>query len=117
MSRLPSGFSSLTGVEKYVGLNLRQRQSGDYEGEVKITKKGRPLARKILGQMAYQLISKDRLFAEYYRRKKEEGMPSPKAQVAVMRKLLKLIVGLYKSSRPYNRSRVFTCRSQHKGTG
>jgi len=59
------------------------------------------------------LISKDRLFAEYYRRKKEEGMPSPKAQVAVMRKLLKLIVGLYKSCRPYDRSRVFTCRSQY----
>jgi hypothetical protein len=35
--------------------------------------------------MAYQLISKDRLFAEYYRRTKGEGMPSPKAQVAVMR--------------------------------
>jgi len=109
-------FSSLTGVEKYVGLNLRRRQSGDHEGEVKITKKGRPLARKILGQMAYQLISKDRLFAEYYRRKKEEGMPKPTAQVAVMRKLLKLIVGLYKSSRPYDRSRVFTCRSQYEGT-
>lgn len=31
-------LSSLTGVEKYVGLNLRRRQSGDYEGEVKITK-------------------------------------------------------------------------------
>lgn len=114
-------FSSLTGVEKYVGLNLRRRQSGDYEGEVKITKKGRPLARKILGQMAYQLVSKDRLFSEYYHRKREEGMPKPKAQVAVMRKLLKLIVGLYKSSRPYDRDRVFTCRSQHErpeqGTG
>lgn len=110
-------FSSLTGVEKYVGLNLRRCQSGDYEGEVKITKKGRPLARKILGQMAYQLVSKNRLFAEYYRSKKEEGMPRPKAQVAVMRKLLKLIVGLYKSSRPYDRSRVFTCRSQYEGAG
>ena len=25
-------------VEKYVGLNLRERESGDYEGEIKITK-------------------------------------------------------------------------------
>lgn len=64
--------------------------------------------------MAYQLISKNRLFGESYRRKNEEGMPHPKVQVAVMRKILKLVVGLYKSSRPYDRSHVFTCRTQYK---
>lgn len=104
-------------VQKYVGLNLRECQSGDYEGELKITKKGRPLARKILGQMAYQLVQDEELYGEYYRQKQDRGMPGPKALVAVMRKLLKLIVGLYKSDRPYDPERVFTCRSQHAHAG
>jgi transposase len=110
-------FDAHQEIEKYVGLNLRERQSGDYEGEVKITKKGRPLARKILGQMAHQLIPKGRLFGSYYRRKLQEGMRKAKAYMAVMRKILKLIVGLYKSDRPYDPARVFTCRSQYARAG
>jgi transposase len=106
-------FEVHAAVEKYVGLNLRERESGDYEGEIKISKKGRPLARKILGQMAHQLITEGRLFGAYYRRKLQEGMRKAKAYVAVMRKILKLIVGLYKSDHPYDPDRVFTCRSQH----
>ena len=104
-------------VEKYVGLNLRERESGDYEGEIKISRKGCPLTRKILGQMAHQLIPRGRLFGAYYRRKLQEGMRKAKAYVAVMRKILKLIVGLYKSDRPYDPDRVFTCRSQHARAG
>ena len=95
-------FDVHAAVEKYVGLNLRERQSGDYEGEIKISKKGRPLARKILGQMAHQPITEGRLFGAYYRRKLQEGMRKAKAYVAVMRKILRLIVGLYKSDRPYD---------------
>lgn len=110
-------FEVHTAVEKYVGLNLRERESGDYEGEIKISKKGRPLARKILGQMAHQLIPEDRLFGAYYRRKLRQGMRKAKAFVAVMRNILKLIVGLYKSDRPYDPGRVFTCRSQYRGAG
>jgi len=104
-------------VEKYVGLNLRERTSGDYEGELRVTKKGRPLARKVLGQMTYQLVQENELYGEYYRRKKDRGMPGPKALVAVMRKVLKLIVGLYKSGRPYDPDQVFTCRSQYQKAG
>lgn len=108
-------FEVYVAVEKYVGLNLRERQSGDYEGEVRITKKGRPLARKILGQMAHQLIPEGRLFGDYYQRKLQQGMKKAKAFVAVMRKILRLIVGLCKSDRPYDPSRVFTCRSEYAG--
>jgi len=110
-------FNACQQVEKYVGINLREHESGEYEGEVKITKKGRPLARKILGQMAHQLIPEGRLFGDYYRRKLRQGMRKAKAYVAVMRKILRLIVGLYKSDRPYDPDRVFTCHSQYAGAG
>jgi hypothetical protein len=42
-------------------------------------------------------------------------MRKAKAFVAVMRKILKLIIGLYKSDRPYDPGRVFTCRSKYAG--
>lgn len=106
-------FEACRAVEKYVGLNLRERTSGTYKGEIKISKKGRPLARKILGQMAYLLTPEDRLYGPYYHQKRERGMTHLQALVAVMRKVLKLIVGLYKSDEPYDRERVFTCRSQY----
>jgi hypothetical protein len=65
--------------------------------------------------MTHQLIPEDELFGSYYRRKLQQGMRKGKAFVAVMRKLLKLIVGLYKSDQPYDPDRVFTCRSQYAG--
>ena len=67
--------------------------------------------------MAHQLITEGRLFGAYYRRKLQEGMRKAKAYVAVMRKILKLIVGLYKSDCPYDPGRVFTCRSQYARAG
>ena len=67
--------------------------------------------------MAHQLIPQGRLFGAYYRRKLQGGMRKAKAYVAVTRKILRLIVGLYKSDRPYDPGRVFTCQSQYAGTG
>lgn len=99
----------------YAGLKLRERESGRYKGEIKVTKKGRPRMRKVLGQMAYTLSQKNRLFADYYRQKKQD-MNAIKARVAVMRKIVKFLFGLWQSDRPYDPARVFTCKSQYAGT-
>ena len=42
-------FTSWRMLLRYAGLNIRMRQSGQYKGQYKISKKGRPLLRKILG--------------------------------------------------------------------
>jgi len=50
----------------YSGLKIRMRQSGKYQGKDRITKKGRVLLRKLLGQAAFSLTRSDRILGEYY---------------------------------------------------
>ncbi len=91
----------------YAGLKVRMRRSGKYRGQDKITKKGRVLLRKHLGQAAWVLARKDRILGPYYHRKLSEGMPARKAKVACMRKLVKLLYGAAKSSQQFNPERVY----------
>lgn len=95
----------------YAGLKVRMRASGKYRGKDKITKKGRILLRKHLGQLAWALSRKDRVLGPYYHRKLAEGMPARKAKVACMRKLVKLLYGAAKSSQQFNPERVYRSAS------
>lgn len=85
------------------------RRSGKYCGKDKITKKGRILLRKYLGQATFSLLRKDRILGPYYHRKLGEGMPAGKAKVACMRKLVKILYGAAKSSEQFNPERVYRC--------
>jgi transposase len=108
-----SDFSSWRKLMRFAGLNLCERRSGTYRGRTKISKKGRRLLRKILSQVTLPLVRRDRLYGPYYHRKREqEKMPGPKAMTAVSRKILKMIYGWYQSGEAFDRSRVFTCKSQ-----
>lgn len=93
----------------YCGLKVRMRRSGKYRGKDKITKKGRILLRKHVGQAAFSLLRKDRLLGPYYHRKLSEGMPAGKAKVACMRKLVKILYGAAKSQNTFNPQRVYRC--------
>lgn len=90
----------------YSGLKIRMRRSGTYRGKDKITKKGRILLRKHLGQATFSLLRKDRLLGPYYHRKLAEGMPGGKAKVACMRKLVKILYGAAKSRQEFDPERV-----------
>ena len=91
----------------YAGLKIRMRRSGKYIGKDRITKKGRVLLRKLLGQAAFSLTRKDRILGEYYHRKRQESMPGRKAKVACMRKLLKLLYGAAMSNQEFTSERVY----------
>lgn len=93
----------------YSGLKVRMRTSGKYKGKDKITKKGRILLRKLIGQAAFSLSRKDRILGEYYHRKLSEGMNHGKAKVACMRKFVKILYGAAKSSEQFNRERIYRC--------
>lgn len=100
-------------IQHYGGLNLYERKSGKYRGETRISKKGRSRLRKVLGQAAYSLTRGDGLFADYYERRRAEGKGHWKTIVAIMRKLCTILYGLYKSGRPFDPGRAFTCESQY----
>ena len=100
---------------RYAGLNLRERQSGMYRGKTKISKKGRPLLRKILGQAVMLLVRKDALYGDYYHRKKEEEkVCGRKIMTNVSRKFLKMLYGWYKSGDEFDVNRIFQCESEFK---
>ena len=54
-----SDFNHWREVLHYCGLNLCERESGTYKGEMKISKKERGRFRKVLGQAAFALVQGD----------------------------------------------------------
>jgi transposase len=105
-----SDFETWRKIMRFAGLNIRMRQSGKYEGQFKITKKGRPLLRKVLGQIALPLCKRGTLYGDYYHRKKDiQKMPGNKAMTIVMRHFLRKFYGWYMSGQAFDREHWFTC--------
>jgi transposase len=74
---------------KAMGLNLKERSSGQHQGKLKITKRGPGRARHYLFLSAMRFVQKDPVVRAWYRKKVERDgrMPRHNALVAVMRKL------------------------------
>lgn len=99
---------------RYAGMNIRMRQSGKFKGKDKISKKGRPLLRKVLHQIVFPLVRKGYLYGEVYRRKKnDENRPGTVAMSIVARQFLRKLHGWYRSGEVFDEHRFFTCRSQY----
>jgi len=106
-------FGSGRALLRYAGLNLRERQSGTYRGQTRLSKKGRPLLRKILSRTIFPILRKAMLYGPYYHRKLQEGMVSAKAKVAVMRKFLRMLHRLARSGEAFDPERFRQCESQY----
>jgi len=110
-----SDYQSWRQLLRMGGVTLRERKSGKYIGQTKITQTGRPLYRAVINQMALPLVKRDRLFGSYYHHKiKVQKMPGSKAMTAVARKIVKMIWGWYRSGRVFESTRVFTCEGEHR---
>jgi transposase len=110
-----SDFTSWREVLKYIGLNLRERQSGRYRGKTKVSKKGRVLARHVLNQMVVPLVKRTRLLGPWYRHMIDvEKKPGPVAITAAARKLVKVLWGWSKSDQDFDEARVFSCAGDYK---
>ena len=106
-------FQNWRRLMRYAGLNLRERQSGKFIGQRKISKRGRRLLRKILQEIVLPLVRKDKMYGEYYHRKKDQQkMPGRKAMVVVMRQFLRKFFGWYRSNADFDIERWFTCHGE-----
>ena len=105
-------FTSWRMLLRYAGLNIQMRQSGQYKGQYKISKKGRPLLRKILGQIVLPLVRKKSLYGEFYHGKRVT-MPGQKAMTVVMRLFLRKLHGWYRAGEAFNEERHFTCSASY----
>ena len=108
-------FANWRMLMRYAGLNIRMRQSGKYSGQNKISKKGRVSLRNILMNIALPMVKRDRIYGEYYHKKKDvDKMPGNKAMTCVARHFLRKFYGWYKSGKAFDLDRFFTCEAQYR---
>lgn len=100
-----NGFASIESIKQltsYCGLDIVEKQSGQWKGKSKISKKGNSHIRKALYFPAFTLIKKDDRMNCLYSRLKEKKQKPMIAAVAIQRKLLGLIYVLWKNNTIYD---------------
>lgn len=94
-------FKTIGEVMKLAGLNLYEVSSGAHKGRHHISKRGRPLLRKLLYYTALNTVRKNGVMHKTYQRHIAGGMVKNKALVAVARKLLGIIFALIRDQSLY----------------
>lgn len=94
-------FHTLREVMKLAGLDLFEMSSGKHKGRRHISKRGRPLLRKLLYFAAINMVRKGGIMHAVYQRHLEKGMPKTKALIAIARKLLRILFALVRHHSHY----------------
>jgi transposase len=94
-------FGTISEVMKLAGLDLYEVSSGKHKGKLRISKRGRPLIRKILYLAALSMVRKGGAMHAWYQQALGRGMMKTKALVAVSRKLLGIIYALVRDHSVY----------------
>jgi transposase len=94
-------FHALREMMKMAGLDLFEISSGKHKGNRHISKRGRPLLRKLLYFAAINTIRKGGVMHACYQRYLERGMPKTKALIAIARKLLRTLFALVRDHSQY----------------
>jgi transposase len=88
----PANYHCAEAYRKAMGLNLKERSSGRYQGQLRITKRGPGAVRRWLYFAAMRLVQQPGVVAWYEVKKDQRLKGGKRALVAVMRKLA---LGLY----------------------
>lgn len=93
---------------KAMGLNLKERSSGQHQGRLSITKRGPGRARHYLFLSALRFVQRDPVVRAWYRKKVERDgrVPRYNAVVAVMRKLA-LAMWHVARGQPFDSAKLF----------
>ena len=97
-------YKTVAEITKLAGLDLFEVSSGKHKGERHISKRGRPLMRKLLFYAAINAVQKGRIMHEQYERYLQRGMPRMKALIAIARKLLGVLFALVREQSEYVRN-------------
>jgi transposase len=88
----PANYHCAEAYRKAMGLNLKERSSGRYQGQLKITKRGPGAVRRWMYFAAMRVIQLPEVVEWYAVKKGQRQKGGTRALVAVMRKLA---LGLY----------------------
>ena len=83
------------------GLDLYEISSGNHRGQRRISKRGRPLMRKLLFFAAINAVKSKGIMHAKYQKMLDRGMPKMKALIAISRKLLGLIFAIVRDNTKY----------------
>ncbi|MBU2214003.1 IS110 family transposase [Patescibacteria group bacterium] len=93
----------------FVGLDVTVRQSGNWKGRGKLSKRGNPYLRKRLFTAAWGAQMNDELFAAEYRRLREEGRAYREALTIISRKILRIAFAVCKKELSYKPETAGMC--------
>lgn len=94
-------FSTIAEITKLAGMDLYEVSSGKHKGQRRISKRGRPLMRKLLYFAALNTVRSNGIMHEPYRKMVDRGMLKTKALVAISRKLLAVMFALVRDQASY----------------
>lgn len=98
------GFALIKNIKQlisYAGLDVVKKQSGQWKGKYRISKRGNVHIRKALYFPAYTSVRYENNFKSFYERLLDKKQFSMIASVAVQRKMLGLIYTLWKNDTTY----------------
>jgi len=96
-----NSFDTQRELLKHAGFDLFEISSGKLRGSRRISKRGRPLLRKLLFFAALNTVRKGGVMHGHYQRHLKKGMKKIKALVAIARKLLGIIFALVRTKQEY----------------
>jgi len=94
-------FDTISEIMKLAGLDLYEISSGNRRGQRRISKRGRPLMRKLLFFAATNAVKSKGIMHAKYQQMLDRGMPKMKALIAISRKLLGLIFAIVRDKTKY----------------
>lgn len=104
----PKRYASGATLQKALGLNLRERSSGEHQGRLRITKRGPARTRQYLYLAALRHIQYDSVVRAWFAKRCGEGS-KVRAIVAVMRKLVLALPHLARGE-PFDSRKLFDVR-------
>lgn len=92
----------------YAGMDIKIRESGQWKGKAKLSKRGSGLLRQMLYLAAIRSISlQGSAFGAYYHHLVEHGLAKMSALMAVMRKMVAVATHLMQTGEDYDPSKVW----------
>ena len=109
----PSNYHCAEAYRKAMGLNLKERSSGRYKGQLKITKRGPGAVRRWLYFAAMRLVQWPEVVEWYEVKKGQRAKGGTRALVAVMRKLALGLRALGVGEESFDARRLFSPAVKH----
>ncbi|MEA3427905.1 MAG: IS110 family transposase [Thermodesulfobacteriota bacterium] len=94
-------FNTISEITKLAGLDLFEISSGKHKGQRRISKRGRPMMRKLLFFAAINMVKSTGIMHKKYKQMLDRGMLKMKALIAIARKILSLIFAIVRNNTKY----------------